>query len=137
MRFLVGVLCNAAGLWVAAWLLPGTTITGSDFLSQTLGAVPSTIAAYLVLGLVFGLVNALVKPIVEFVSLPITCLTLGLFSLVVNVLMVLLTGWLSGFTPVVLDFRNLWWAVATTLVVWIASAVLAALLPDTTRARDD
>lgn len=46
--------------------------------------------------MVFGLVNAFIRPIVKFFSLPITCLTLGLFTLVINAAMLLLTDFLTG-----------------------------------------
>lgn len=81
--------------------------------------------SYLVVGLIFGLVNALVRPIVSLLSLPITCLTLGLFTIVVNALMLALTGWLTRFIPAELIIDHFWWdAIAGTIIISIVSAVL-------------
>jgi len=81
MRALVQVVVNAIALYAAARLVPGIVYTGD--LWQLLFA-----------GLVLGLINLLVKPIVTFLSLPLILLTLGLFYLVINGLMLLLTAYL-------------------------------------------
>ena len=99
MNFLSRVIVNACAIWVAAWILPGVTITGNRVVEEQAGAIPAMIISYLVIGLIFGLANAFIKPILSFVSAPITCLTLGLFSIVINAIMLALTSWLSGFTP--------------------------------------
>lgn len=119
MSFLIRVIVNALALAVAVWIVPGIHIdsVGDD----TLGLVVS----YLVIGLIFGLVNALVRPIVSLLSLPITCLTLGLFTIVVNALMLALTGWLTRFIPAELIIDHFWWdAIVGTIIISIVSAVL-------------
>ncbi len=139
MRFLVRTVVNALALAAAALLLPGLSITGSASLAASLGERPATIVAYLVVAVVFGLVNAFVKPIVAFVSTPLTCLTLGLFSIIVNALMIALTAWLSEFTPIVLTVDSFFWtAVLAAIIVAVVSAVLGWLLPDSApeRARE-
>jgi putative membrane protein len=94
-RTLVQVLLNAVALLVAAKLVPGISWQGG--------------LLYLLLaGLVFGLINLVVKPLVTFFSLPLIVLTLGLFYLVVNALMLLLADFLlaglrvAGFVPALL-----------------------------------
>jgi putative membrane protein len=78
---------------------------------------------------VFGIVNALIKPIVSLISCPITVLTLGLFTLVINALMLMLTGYFApgleveGFVP----------ALIGGLVVAIVSTILSFALADNTR----
>lgn len=134
MRFLVRILVNALALAAAVVLLPGVTIAGSASLAASIGDTPATLVAYACIAAVFGLVNALVKPIVSFVSTPLTCLTLGLFSIIVNALMLALTGWLSEFTPFVLSIDSFFWsAVLAAIIVAIVSALLGWLLPDTRR----
>ncbi len=76
-------LLNAAALWVAAWLLPGLDFQG-------------TIVQLLMVAAVFGLVNSLVRPILTVLTCPLIVVTLGLFTLVINALMLLLTGALVG-----------------------------------------
>ncbi|WP_029089023.1 phage holin family protein [Brevibacterium album] len=137
MGFLIRTVINALALAAAVWLLPGMDITGSQALAESLGTGPAAVVAYLVVALVFGLVNALVRPLVALVSAPITCLTLGLFSIVVNALMITLTAWLSGFTPFVLEVESFFWtAVLAAIVIAIVSAVLGLVLPDGERERD-
>ncbi|GAA2090392.1 MULTISPECIES: phage holin family protein [Brevibacterium] len=137
MGFLIRTIVNALALAAAVWLLPGMDITGSTALADSVGERPAAVIAYLVVAIVFGLVNALVRPLVAFVSAPITCLTLGLFAIVVNALMITLTAWLSGFTPFVLEVEDFFWtAVLAAVVVAIVSAVLGRILPDADRARD-
>ncbi|MFJ2618608.1 phage holin family protein [Glutamicibacter sp. NPDC087344] len=119
MSFLIRVIVNALALAVAVWIVPGIHIdaVGDD----TLGLVMS----YLIVGLIFGLVNALVRPIIQILSLPITCLTLGLFTIVVNALMLALTGWITQFIPAELIIDKFWWdAIMGTIIISIVSAVL-------------
>ena len=132
MIFLVRILVNALALAAAVFLLPGVTISGSDSLAASIGDTPATLVAYACIALVFGIVNAFVKPIVSLVSTPLTCLTLGLFSIIVNALMLVLTAWLSEFTPFVLSIDSFFWsAVLAAIVVAVVSALLGWLLPDT------
>lgn len=136
MRFLVRTVVNALALAAAAILLPGLTISGSDSLAASIGDRPATIVAYLAIAVVFGVVNAFVKPVVAFVSTPLTCLTLGLFSIIVNALMIALTAWLSEFTPIVLSVDAFFWtAVFAAIIVAVVSAVLGWLLPDSASER--
>ena len=110
LGFLIRCLVTALGLWVASATLKGVHSTG--FLSL-LGA-----------GLLLGLANAIVRPILVILTLPITILTLGLFLLVVNGLMVLLVSKLMhGFSV-----DSIWWAMLTAIVVtivgWFANAFI-------------
>lgn len=119
MNFLIRVLVNALALAAAAWIVGGIEISGlGDNLT-------GTVFSYLIVGLIFGLINALVRPIVSLFSLPITCLTLGLFTVIINALMLMLTSWVSQFTPVRLTIETFWWdAIVGTLIISIVSAVL-------------
>ena len=119
MRILLAIVLNALALGAAAWIIPGITVEGAD---QSAGAL---ILAYLFVGAVFGLVNVVIKPIVAFLSLPITCLTLGLFAIVVNAGMLMLTGWLTSWAPVQFVVRDFFWsAVLGAIVVSLVSAIL-------------
>lgn len=85
LRFLVFWGLNTLTLWVASRLLPGLAFSGPE--------------ALLLAGLAFGIVNAFVKPILFVLTLPITVVTLGLFVLVLNTLILFLVSWLvPGFT---------------------------------------
>ena len=83
MNRVIGILVNAAALWVAVQIVPGLDFSGE-------------IWKLLVVAIIFGLINAFIKPILVIFSLPITVMTLGLFLLVINALLLMLTGWISG-----------------------------------------
>lgn len=131
MNFISRVVVNACAIWVASWILPGVTITGNQLVEDQTGPIPAMIISYLVIGLIFGLANAFIKPILSFVSAPITCLTLGLFSIVINALMLALTSWLSGFTPFQFTIDSFFFsAIFAAIIVSIVSALLGWLAPE-------
>lgn len=132
MSFLLRVLVNALAIWVAAWILPGMGIAADpSVVSAVGGETTASVLAYLFVGLVFGAVNAVVRPVLTILSLPITCLTLGLFAIVVNAAMLWLTSWLSSFTPLRLEIDSfLWTAVLATLIIGVVSLVMGWIVPD-------
>ncbi len=87
------------------------------------------------MALVFGAVNSVVKPIVSLLALPFTLLTLGLFLLVVNGAMLLLTAAVSTRLGLGFEVDGLGAAMLGSIVVSVATWVLGAFLPD--RDRDD
>ncbi|MFE7628985.1 phage holin family protein [Kocuria sp. NPDC057446] len=135
MSFLLRVLVNALAIWVAAWILPGMGIAADpSVVSAVGGETAASVLAYLFVGLVFGVVNAVVRPVLTILSLPITCLTLGLFAVVVNAAMLWLTSWLSSFTPLRLEIDSfLWTAVLATLIIGVVSLVMGWIVPDRER----
>ena len=114
-NLLIRLIINAVALYVATRLVPGLFFDG-DW---------TTIA---IVAFIFGLVNALVRPLLTLLTCPLLILTLGLFTLIINALMLLLTGWIAdqfglgfhvtGFVP----------ALVGALVVSIVSFVLTLIL---------
>ena len=90
------------------------------------------ITCLLVVAIVFGLVNALIRPIIKLLSLPLTVATLGLFALVINTAMLLLTAWLAGDYLVIQGglFERLLYAFLASILISIISTVLNWFLPD-------
>lgn len=128
-KFLVRVLINAVALWIASWILPGITVGtgGTEELAQGNETV-ALVLSYLFVGLIFGVVNALVRPIVSLLSLPITILTLGLFTIIINAAMLMLTAWLSGFTPIEISVDDFFWtAVFGAIIISIISLIANAI----------
>jgi len=108
--FLIRLAIGAFGLWVAARIVPGMHFEGAGTL---------IVAAFLL-----GLVNAVVRPLVILLTLPLTVLTLGLFLLVVNGLMLALVAvLLPGFTLDGLGAAVLG-AIVSGLAAWFASALI-------------
>lgn len=109
MRILVKLLVNAFAVTVTAYLLPGVTLEGY---------LPAFVVA-----VVLGVLNTIFKPILHLLALPITIVTLGLFSLVINAVVVMLTDALvAGFFV-----AGFWWALGFSLVLSIVSWFLHSL----------
>lgn len=125
----VRVVVNGLALWLAAVIVPGIHI-GEQ------GDTSHTVATVLVVAVIFGIVNAILKPILTVLSLPFIVVTLGLFLLVVNAIMLQLTSWISGNLDLAFHVDHFWWdAVFGALIITIVASVLNALLPDRDRAR--
>lgn len=143
MVLVLGLIVNAVALWVATLIVPGITlhetagIYAPDAGGMTNEVSVPTVAALLIVAVVFTLINAVVKPVVQLLSLPLTILTLGLFLLVVNALMLMLTGWVTttfrlfGAEYVVSGF---WAAFFGAIVIGLVNWVLGMVIPG--RARD-
>ncbi|WP_129339887.1 phage holin family protein [Cellulomonas endophytica] len=123
MGFVARVLLSGVAIGVATLLLPGLEIVGAAGVAARVGVV-------LLVALVFGLVNAVVKPVVALLSLPLYVLTLGLFHLVVNALMLLLTARLTELTSWGLRVDGFGSAFVGALIVSVVSWLLSALLSD-------
>lgn len=121
MRFLTWLVVNALALGAAVWLFEGITLTGA---SDT-----DTIVQLVIVGAIFGLVTSFVRPIVNFLSLPLIVVTLGLMLLVVNALMLMLTSAIAD--SVGLDFHvdGFWVALFGSIVISIASMILEGIFP--------
>lgn len=87
---LIKFFANAVALAAAVW------IVGDITLGQPGDSDASRAGTLLVVALIFGLVNLVVKPIVKLFALPLLVLTLGLFALVINALMLMLTAAIAG-----------------------------------------
>lgn len=134
--FFVRVLVNGVALWVAGWLLPGmeisseatSTAVANSGVTEGTGVI-GIILAYLFIGLIFGVVNALVKPLVSLLSLPITCLTLGLFAIIINAAMLYLTAWISSYTPVHFTIDSFFWTATLGAIIISVISLVSGLLP--------
>jgi len=115
--FLVRLLVNAAALWVATRLVPGVTYSGE-------------LLPFLGVALVFGIVNAFIRPVAKLLTLPLIILTLGIFALVVNGLMLWLTSSLSESLGLGFRVSGFWAAFFGSLVVSIVSTLLWMFVSD-------
>src|SRR5918994_2587475 len=109
-------LLNAGALWIAAYLLPGPHFRGS-------------LTDLLLVAAVFGVVNSLLRPILTVLTCPLIVLTLGLFTLVINALMLLVTGWFSARWDLGFTVSGFWAAFLGGLVVGFVSLLLSLALP--------
>src|SRR5258708_35250265 len=92
-------------------------LTGSYLLK---GVKVDSVTTAVVVAIVLGLINTFIKPILVLLTIPITILTLGLFLLVINALMILLTAHLvPGFRV-----ENIWWAMGFSVIIAVVSSFL-------------
>ena len=116
MSLLISWLINAVALAVAMWLLPGIYVEGDAWLAVALMAV------------IFGLVNALIRPLVKFLTCLVNVITLGLFTLVINALMLWLASWIAGQLDIGFRVDGFLWAFLGALVISVVSFVLNLFL---------
>jgi len=119
MKIIIGILITAAALWLTTVVVPGIRIE-------------SSLTSFLIVAVVFGLVNVFVRPVVRLLSLPVTILTLGLFLLVINALMLMLTAGLVGNAMSIEGegITKLGWAIVGSVVISIATMVIGWIMPD-------
>ena len=116
MKYLLWILTNAAALAVAAWALDGIRVEGSDWQDKI---VPLVLA-----GLVLGVVTVFVEPVVKLFSLPFIVLTLGLFLLVINALMLMLTSWIADKADIGFEVDGFWTAVIGGIIVTLVAGFI-------------
>ncbi|WKU03088.1 phage holin family protein [Micromonospora sp. HUAS LYJ1] len=120
MGFLIRLVITAIALWVTTLIVPGVDVSGRN------GA--NTAFTLLVVALIFGVVNAVLKPVIKVVGCVFYLLTLGLFALVVNALLFLLTDRIAR--AVDLSFRvdgfwaAFWGAIVMAVVTWLISVAV-------------
>ncbi len=123
-KFILRLVINAIGLYLAVLILPGIDLRGE-------------LVSILWLALIFGLVNALFRPLISLLTCPLIILTLGLFTLVINTFMFWLTsviGQSFGFGLVISD--PVWWnAFLGGLVVSVVSVLMTMILKDELKGR--
>ena len=122
MRFVTWLLSTAAAVAVATWLIDGIFFTGP---SSGCEEVRHKILPLLLVALILGFISNFVRPVVTFFSIPFIVFTLGLFLLVINALMLMLTAWIAGGIGIgfhVEGFWNaLWGSLVITFVNWFIS----------------
>ncbi len=121
----IRILVNAVALWITTHI-----VTELSFGSR------ATILGIIGVAIVFGLVNAFIRPVLKIMTFPLTILSLGLFGLLVNGILLLIVAALSdafglhftvGGYPPDLTLSSLWWAIVGSIVLSIVSAILNML----------
>ena len=111
MKFLLVVALNAAAAWLTVWLVPGLEYSGEWW-------------RWVLFGAVIGLINAIIKPVAKFLTIPIRIVTLGLFTLVINVGLMTLAIWVAKDADVGLTADSIWAALLGGLVLTVVGSVL-------------
>lgn len=124
MNILIRLIVSAIAVLVTDLLLPGVSLGD---MSQTNGLLTAVLVAA-----VLGLLNALLKPLLILLTLPVTVVTLGLFLLVINAVIVLIAARLiTGFTV-----DSFWWALGFSLLLSLVTSVLNSFDPGSAAQRE-
>ncbi len=112
MKWFLKLLLTAIAVIILAKILPGVFLEGYGYA--------------ILVALVIGLLNSFIKPILVFLTLPATLVTLGLFLLVINAVIILLADYfLSGFAV-----TNFWWALLFSLLLSVLQSILHSLIKE-------
>ena len=118
MDFIIRWIVTAVATGVAVWIVPGITTVGSD-----------SIIAIAVIALVLSLINVSLKPILQALSLPITVITLGIFYLVVNALLLELAAWAAtGIFGSGIQMNGFGSALLGAIIISVVSALVNSLI---------
>lgn len=115
---LLRFLFSAAALGLATWIVPGISMTSKDPVHNAL--------VLLGVAVIFGLVNALVRPLFALATAPLILITLGLFLLVINSLLLWFTSWLASLLDLGWNVDGFWSAFWGALIVSVVSFILNA-----------
>jgi putative membrane protein len=110
MKFIFRLLINALAILLVAYLIPGITVSG--------------FWAALIMAIVLGIINALISPLVKILTLPISILTLGLFTLVINALMFLLASYFVTDVEINSFASAFWGALIISIISWLTNQFL-------------
>ena len=128
MRFVTWLLTTAAAVAVATWLFDGIYFTGP---TSGTAEIRHKILPLLLVALILGIVSMYVEPVVKFFSIPFIILTIGLFLLVINALMLMLTAWIAGKADIGFHVDGFWTAVWGSLVITLVNGFIdVAVLED-------
>ncbi|TDD91033.1 phage holin family protein [Actinomadura rubrisoli] len=121
MKILIRVVISAVALWVAQALLDGIEVTA--------GSTGKRALTLLAVAVIFGVVNAVLKPVIQVLGCAFYILTLGLFALVVNAALLMLTSWLAEEMnlPFHVDWfwPAFWGAIIIGVVSWLLNLFVA------------
>ncbi len=115
--FLIRLVVTALAIFATVKLIPGMHFQGTAL--QLAGVA-----------LVFGLVNAILKPLLSVLTCPLILLSLGLFSLVLNAVLLLITASISQKLGFDFQVDGFWWALLGGIVIGVISTALSLMLPD-------
>ena len=117
------IVINAVAIWIATLVVPKVDVGD--------GSLGQRILSLLIVGALFGIINTFIKPLVKLFTLPLYLLTLGLFTFVVNALMLKIVEWLSGRIGISFDAGPFFWStLAAAVVITFVSMILNVTVPD-------
>jgi putative membrane protein len=122
VKILLKIVVTAIALWVATALLDGIALT-TDTTAKRVGTL-------LAVAVIVGVINAFLKPIIKVLGCAFYVLTLGLFALVVNALLLLLAGWVADQLNLPFEVSGFWSAFWGAIIIGVVSWLLNMFIPD-------
>ncbi|MDQ4051969.1 MAG: phage holin family protein [Actinomycetota bacterium] len=119
------LITTAVALAAAAWIMDGIRFTGPR---HGLAEVEEKILPLLLVALILGVVTSFVKPVLTILSIPFIIITLGLFLLVINALMLMLTSWLAKQLDIGFRVDGFWTAVGGAIIITLTTWIVDALI---------
>ncbi len=117
MRLIVSWLITAVAIALAVWIVPGIEIWSAN-----------VYLSIVILAAVLAFLNAIIRPILQFISFPITVLTLGIFALVVNAAVLYIAAWLgNGLFGTNFYIENFWSALFASIIISIVTVILGTI----------
>ncbi|MDR2918270.1 MAG: phage holin family protein [Tannerella sp.] len=111
MSLLLQILLSSVAVYFTAWLLPGVSV--------------KSFGASILVAIVLGILNAILKPILQFISFPVTIITLGLFLFVINTIIILIASALMGNS---FHVENFWWALLFSIIMSIVVSIMESFV---------
>ncbi|MFE9693380.1 phage holin family protein [Micromonospora sp. NPDC005806] len=127
MGFLIRLAITAIALWITTLIVPGVEVTGRN------GA--NNVLTLIAVALIFGVVNAVLKPVIKVFGCVFYLLTLGLFALMVNALLFLLTNWIARQLHLPFHVDGFWAAFWGAIVMAVVSWLISVVMPDRLESR--
>jgi putative membrane protein len=122
MKLLIRLVISAVALAVATWLVAGIQVNADN--------TGKKVATLIGVAVIFGVINAFLKPVIKTLGCALYILTLGLFALIVNALLLELTSWLAGKLKLPFHVTGFWPAFWGAIIVGIVSWVLNMFVHD-------
>lgn len=128
MRILLKIVVTAIALWVATVLVSGLEVT-ADSTAKRVGTL-------LAVAVIVGIINAFLKPIIKLLGCAFYVLTLGLFALIVNALLLELAGWVAKQLKLPFEVSGFWAAFWGAIIIGVVSWLLHLFIPEGDKDRD-
>ncbi len=109
-RTIINILAAILGLYIAVRFIPGVSLNGS-------------ISSVFIFGAFLGIVNSFIKPVLKIIAFPLTILTLGIFGLVIDLLLVFIV--IDVLSPI--EISGFIALISTTFIIWLAGFIISML----------
>jgi putative membrane protein len=123
VEFIIEWIILAFAVWAAAEIIPGIHLEG--------------VKSIIIVAGILGLLNAFLKPVLQLVTIPLTIITLGLFLIVINALLLALTDWITdGISGVNFEIDSFWDAILGAIIISLVTFVISRFVDTRDLSRD-